>query len=132
MTIQTLPREEVPAASTGTPEPVGRAAIPKFRPSLTEEEAVTQARLLKALADPHRLRILSLLSRHEGEVCVYEMVESFALEQPTVSHHLRLLRDAGLVECRKKGLWAYYYVCRERLTLGQQIVEALFPHASAE
>lgn len=98
---------------------------PKFMPALTEEEAVLQARLLKALADPTRLRILSLLSRHEGEVCVFEIVESFTLEQPTISHHLRILRDAGLVDCRKKGLWAYYYVRREALSRAQEVINGL-------
>jgi len=95
-----------------TPPGTGVGVVPKFVPTLTEDEAVSQARLLKALADPTRLRILSLLSRYEGEVCVFEIVESFTLEQPTISHHLRILRDAGLVDCRKKGLWAYYYVRR--------------------
>ncbi|HLG78846.1 MAG TPA: metalloregulator ArsR/SmtB family transcription factor [Ktedonobacteraceae bacterium] len=98
---------------------------PKFVPTLSEEDAVVQARLLKALADPTRLRILSLLSRHEGEVCVFEIVESFTLEQPTISHHLRILRDAGLVDCRKKGLWAYYYVRREALNRARDIIEGL-------
>ena len=108
--------------------PVANTAVgvsPKFMPALTEEEAVTQARLLKALADPTRLRILSLLSRHEGEVCVFEIVESFTLEQPTISHHLRILRDAGLVDCRKKGLWAYYYVRREALGRAQEVINGL-------
>lgn len=98
---------------------------PKFMPALTEEEAIGQARLLKALADPTRLRILSLLSRHEGEVCVFEIVESFTLEQPTISHHLRILRDAGLVDCRKKGLWAYYYVRRDALNRARDIINGL-------
>jgi ArsR family transcriptional regulator len=110
---------QIPAANTA----VGIA--PKFTPTLTEEEAVGQARLLKALADPTRLRILSLLGRHEGEVCVFEIVESFTLEQPTISHHLRILRDAGLVDCRKKGLWAYYYVRREALTRAQEMINSL-------
>ena len=110
---------QIPASSTA----IGIA--PKFTPTLSEEEAVVQARLLKALADPTRLRILSLLSRHEGEVCVFEIVESFTLEQPTISHHLRILRDAGLVDCRKKGLWAYYYVRREALTRAQEVINAL-------
>ena len=101
------------------------SVAPKFAPTLAEEEAVLQARLLKALADPTRLRILSLLSRYEGEVCVFEIVESFTLEQPTISHHLRILRDAGLVDCRKKGLWAYYYVRREALNRAQQIIGGL-------
>ena len=103
----------------------GVGVVPKFVPTLTEDEAVSQARLLKALADPTRLRILSLLSRYEGEVCVFEIVESFTLEQPTISHHLRILRDAGLVDCRKKGLWAYYYVRREALTRAQEVINSL-------
>jgi ArsR family transcriptional regulator, arsenate/arsenite/antimonite-responsive transcriptional repressor len=98
---------------------------PKFAPALSEDDAVTHARLLKALADPTRLRILSLLSRYEGEVCVFEIVESFTLEQPTISHHLRILRVAGLVDCRKKGLWAYYYVRREALNRAREVINAL-------
>lgn len=108
--------------------PLGNPAVgiaPKFVPTLSEDDAVVQARLLKALADPTRLRILSLLSRHEGEVCVFEIVESFTLEQPTISHHLRILRDAGLVDCRKKGLWAYYYVRREALSRAGDVIEGL-------
>jgi ArsR family transcriptional regulator, arsenate/arsenite/antimonite-responsive transcriptional repressor len=108
--------------------PLANAApnmTPKFVPTLTEEDAVSQARLLKALADPTRLRILSLLSRHEGEVCVFEIVESFTLEQPTISHHLRILRDAGLVDCRKKGLWAYYYVRRDALNRARDVIDGL-------
>lgn len=110
---------QTPAGNTGV------GVIPKFVPALTEEEAVSNARLLKALADPTRLRILSLLSRYEGEVCVFEIVESFTLEQPTISHHLRILRDAGLVDCRKKGLWAYYYVRREALNRAQEVINNL-------
>ena len=117
--VSMLNRQSVPLSGTG----VGLA--PKFVPTLTEEEAVMQARLLKALADPTRLRILSLLSRHEGEVCVFEIVESFTLEQPTISHHLRILRDAGLVDCRKKGLWAYYYVRRDALSRAREVIEGL-------
>jgi ArsR family transcriptional regulator len=97
----------------------------KFAPALSEEEAVAQSRLLKALADPTRLQIISLLARHEGEVCVFEIVESFTLEQPTISHHLRILRDAGLVDCRKKGLWAYYYVKRDALNKAKGYIDAL-------
>jgi ArsR family transcriptional regulator len=114
---------------TNRPAPVGGTTVvgisPKFVPTLSEDDAVVQARLLKALADPTRLRILSLLSRHEGEVCVFEIVESFTLEQPTISHHLRILRDAGLVDCRKKGLWAYYYVRREALGRAREVIENL-------
>ncbi len=108
-----------------TPANSGVGVVSKFVPTLTADEAVSQARLLKALADPTRLRILSLLARYEGEVCVFEIVESFPLEQPTISHHLRILRDAGLVDCRKKSLWAYYYVRREALTRAKAIMDQL-------
>jgi ArsR family transcriptional regulator, arsenate/arsenite/antimonite-responsive transcriptional repressor len=119
VSVGTLHRQTAPLSNPA----VGIA--PKFVPTLSEDDAVSQARLLKALADPTRLRILSLLSRHEGEVCVFEIVESFTLEQPTISHHLRILRDAGLVDCRKKGLWAYYYVRREALARAGDVIEDL-------
>ncbi len=117
--VSMLSRQAVPINNTAA------GIAPKFVPTLSEDDAVIQARLLKALADPTRLRILSLLSRHEGEVCVFEIVESFTLEQPTISHHLRILRDAGLVDCRKKGLWAYYYVRREALGRAREVIEDL-------
>ena len=118
MTSSEEPNGQVLGAS---PEDIA----PKFTPTLAEEEALMLARMLRALADPTRLRILSLLSRYEGEVCVFEIVESFTLEQPTISHHLSILRDAGLVDCSKKGLWAYYYVRRETLKRAQEYIGAL-------
>lgn len=133
-TTQTISMVAAPTAAANTVSILSRQAAlsntavsiaPKFAPTLTEDEAITQARLLKALADPTRLRILSLLSRHEGEVCVFEIVESFTLEQPTISHHLRILRDAGLVDCRKKGLWAYYYVRRDALSRAREVINEL-------
>lgn len=119
LSVGTLHRQTAPLSNPAV------GIVPKFVPTLNEDDAVIQARLLKALADPTRLRILSLLSRHEGEVCVFEIVESFTLEQPTISHHLRILRDAGLVDCRKKGLWAYYYVRREALARAGGVIEGL-------
>ena len=104
---------------------VGIGVAPKFAPTLNEDEAVDQARLLKALADPTRLRILSLLSRHEGEVCVFEIVESFTLEQPTISHHLRILLNAGLVDYRKRGLYSFYYVDKNKLKAVSTIINGL-------
>lgn len=89
--------------------------VKRFVAPLEVEPATTQARLLKALADPTRLRMVSLLSRYEGEVNVSELTESLPLEQATISHHLRILRKAGLIDCRKKGLWSYYYVRVERI-----------------
>lgn len=97
----------------------------KFLSSLAENDAVSRARLLKALADPTRLRMLNLLSRYGGRICVSELGESFAITQPTVSHHLRILRDAGLVGFRKRGLWVYYSVRPEALHSAQEIIRAL-------
>ena len=92
---------------------------------LNEQNAKKQARLLKALADPTRLRLLSKLSKYADEVCVKEIVENFTLEQPTISHHLRILQDAGLVEGLKRGLFVYYYVCQDTISRAQGYIEAL-------
>jgi ArsR family transcriptional regulator len=66
-------------------------------------------RVLRALADPTRLGILALLVHH-GTLCVCHIVEAFPLGQPTISHHLRLLREAGLIACARRGTWCYYRV----------------------
>ena len=66
------------------------------------------AGLFKALADPHRLTILATLARAEDEVCVCDFTAELPLNQPTVSHHLKILRDAGLVLCERRGTWVYY------------------------
>lgn len=71
-------------------------------------QAGDAASLLKAAADPHRLTILATLARAGEEVCVCEFTETLPLNQPTVSHHLRILRDAGLVEAERRGTWVYY------------------------
>jgi ArsR family transcriptional regulator len=105
-----------------TPTPSSTAG---FVPPLGEEEASKQALLFKALADPTRLRILSLLSRHEGNACVDEITQCFPLDQATISHHLRALRDAGLVEYCRKGTWNYYYVRREALGRARDMIEQL-------
>ncbi len=67
-----------------------------------------QAALFKALADPHRLAMLATLARADDEVCVCDFTGALPLEQPTVSHHLRILREAGLVSCERRGTWVYY------------------------
>ncbi len=89
-------------------------------PNCTEEVARTrfddgrladQERALTALADPTRLRILHLLSRHDS-LCVCEIEAAFDLGQPTISHHLKILREAGVVTVERRGTWAYYAVAR--------------------
>jgi ArsR family transcriptional regulator len=71
------------------------------------------ASLAKALADPIRVQLVDVLRRHAGKVCVCELTPLFDVSQPTVSHHLKALRDAGLVGVERQGLWAYYYVNSE-------------------
>ncbi|GGM49772.1 transcriptional regulator [Longimycelium tulufanense] len=74
-----------------------------------EADAAELARVFKALSDPVRLRLLSLVAaRSGGEACVCELVEPFDLSQPTISHHLKVLREAGLVTAERRGTWVYY------------------------
>ncbi|SDF58556.1 ArsR/SmtB family transcription factor [Klenkia brasiliensis] len=76
---------------------------------LDPQDAEALARTLKALADPTRLRLLSLVAAHEGgEACVCDLTDPVGLSQPTVSHHLKVLVDAGLLTRDKRGVWAYY------------------------
>lgn len=84
---------------------------PLVTEALAEEPAAELARGFKALGDPVRLRLLSLIaSRAGGEVCVCELTEAFTLTGPTISHHLKVLRAAGLVGCERRGTWVYYWV----------------------
>ena len=83
---------------------------------LSAEQAEQVAPLLKALADPVRLRLMSLVASHPGgEVCVCDLDESFDLSQPTISHHMKVLHDAGLVDRDKRGVWVYYRARSEAL-----------------
>ncbi len=78
---------------------------------LTMEQAGQVAPLLKALADPVRLRLMSLVaSRQDGEACICDLNEAFELSQPTISHHMKVLYEAGLVDRDKRGVWVYYRV----------------------
>ncbi|MFQ6394195.1 metalloregulator ArsR/SmtB family transcription factor [Nocardia sp. KC 131] len=77
---------------------------------LSHEVAAELAGAFKALADPARLRLLSLIASRPGaEVCVCELTPQFELSQPTVSHHLKVLREAGLIDCQRRGTWVYYW-----------------------
>ena len=88
---------------------------PVAYPDVDPQRADRIARIAKALGDPIRLQLVDVLRRHAGKVCVCELVPLFDLSQPTVSHHLKVLRDAGLVDCERRGLWAYYYVTPDSL-----------------
>ncbi|MBN6056520.1 helix-turn-helix transcriptional regulator [Nonomuraea sp. RK-328] len=92
--------------------PVGEGCCaPMSRESLGEDDAAGLARMFKALSDPVRLRLLSLIASHEGgEACVCDLTGPFDVSQPTISHHLRVLREAGLVGSERRGTWVYYWV----------------------
>jgi len=97
MTIAEAPTEQ--AACCAVPE----------RAPLAEDAAVALARTLKAIADPTRLRLVSIVAASgDGEVCVCDLTEPVGLSQPTVSHHLKVLVEAGLLHREKRGTWAYY------------------------
>jgi len=84
---------------------------------LSRPQAEQVAPLLKALADPVRLRLLSIVASHQGgEACVCDLNECFELSQPTISHHLKVLHAAGLLERSKRGTWVYYRARPEALT----------------
>ena len=83
---------------------------PLVRPSISARRAERMASLAKALGDPIRVQLVDVLRRHAGKVCVCELTPLFDVSQPTISHHLKVLRDAGLVGVERRGLWAYYYV----------------------
>ena len=99
-------------------DPVETAACcpPLSAQPLSAEQAEQVAPLLKALADPVRLRLMSLVASHPGgEACVCDLGEGFGLSQPTISHHLKVLHDAGLLERDKRGVWVYYRARTEAL-----------------
>jgi ArsR family transcriptional regulator, arsenate/arsenite/antimonite-responsive transcriptional repressor len=98
------------AAVTLAPRPpAGECCAPLLRQPITAGQAADLARMLRALADPVRLRLVSMVAGHEGgEACVCELTGPLGLTQPTISHHLKILVDAGIFTRDKRGVWAYY------------------------
>jgi ArsR family transcriptional regulator len=102
--IELTPVQTVACCSPLVQEPIGA------------EEAERIAPLLKAIADPVRLRLLSLVASHtEGEACVCDLNDAFDLSQPTISHHLKVLHEVGLLDRSKRGVWVYYRAKPEAL-----------------
>jgi ArsR family transcriptional regulator, arsenate/arsenite/antimonite-responsive transcriptional repressor len=102
-TLELTPAAEsqavVEACSTLVREPIGETA------------AAGLAQVFKALGDPVRLRLVSLIGAHQGgEVCVCELTTAFDLTQPTISHHLKVLREAGIIDGERRGTWVYYWL----------------------
>jgi len=93
---------------SGQGDPVACCA-PLSQGVLSAEQAEQVAPLLKALADPVRLRLMSLVASHPGgEACVCDLADAFDLSQPTISHHLKVLHESGLLDREKRGVWVYY------------------------
>jgi ArsR family transcriptional regulator, arsenate/arsenite/antimonite-responsive transcriptional repressor len=99
-------------STAATVQPPGSTSTPSaslLKEPITAPQAADLAQLLKALADPTRLRLVSMVAAHEdGEACVCELTELLGLTQPTISHHLKVLIDAGILTRDKRGVWAYY------------------------
>jgi ArsR family transcriptional regulator len=93
-------------------DPVACCA-PLAASTLTDEELAATARLFKALADPARVRLVNLIAANGGAVCQCDLIDPVGLSQPTVSHHIRKLVDAGLVEREQRGKWAYFSLKRD-------------------
>jgi ArsR family transcriptional regulator, arsenate/arsenite/antimonite-responsive transcriptional repressor len=97
-------------------ETIASACTPLFAGPLAADEAADLSRALKVIADPTRLRLLSLIqAQPSGEACVCHLTEPLGLTQPTVSHHLKVLADAGLVVREQRGSWAYFRVAPDQL-----------------
>ena len=114
--IDACQHRQVPMALELTPVESAACCSPLQREALSLEAAERVTPLLKALADPVRLRLVSLVAAHEGgEACVCDLTGAFDLSQPTISHHLKVLHEAGLLSRSKRGVWVYYQVRREAL-----------------
>jgi ArsR family transcriptional regulator len=98
------------------PAETAACCAPLSREPLSRDQADQVAPLLKALADPVRLRLMSLIASHPGgEACVCDLTGAFDLSQPTISHHLKVLHESGLLDREKRGVWVYYRARTEAL-----------------
>jgi ArsR family transcriptional regulator len=96
---------------------------PLAAPTLTDEQASATAELFKALGDPARVRIVNLIVTNGAPVCVCDLVEPLGLSQPTVSHHLKKLTGAGVLEREQRGKWAYFSLTREAVDTLAAVVD---------
>ncbi|HTT52834.1 MAG TPA: metalloregulator ArsR/SmtB family transcription factor [Streptosporangiaceae bacterium] len=99
-----IPAAELPAV-------VEACSTPLVGEPIRESAAAGLAQVFKALGDPVRLRLVSLIGAHQGgQVCVCELTTAFDLTQPTISHHLKVLREAGVIDSERRGTWVYYWL----------------------
>jgi ArsR family transcriptional regulator len=106
-----------------------QCCAPIAREPLAEDDAAELAVLLKAVADPVRLRLLSRIGSHAGgEACVCDLTDAFDLTAPTISHHLKVLRTAGLIDSQRRGTWVYYWIIPEAVNkLGELFAPLAVP-----
>ncbi|TDD87720.1 transcriptional regulator [Saccharopolyspora karakumensis] len=117
-----MPKQDVLIVSRGEAEPCASAVM---REPLTVDQAADLAKVFKAIGEPVRLRLLSLIASHAGgEACVCDLTGAFELSGPTISHHLKVLREAGVIEGDRRGTWIYYRVKSDTLRL---LSESLAP-----
>jgi ArsR family transcriptional regulator, arsenate/arsenite/antimonite-responsive transcriptional repressor len=109
MSKQELTLTPVPASAAG------ECCTPISDAALDPAAAAEGASVFKALADPVRLRLLSMITSADGEICVCDLTPQFEVSGPTISHHLKVLREAGLVDCERRGTWVYYWPVADRL-----------------
>ena len=100
-------------------------ALPEIDPRWAE----TTAGLMKALADPARLTMIAALTKAKSPVCICDFTADLGLAQATVSHHMAKLRDAGLVDCEKKGIWTYYWLRPDLPTKTRRLISGLISEA---
>jgi len=108
----TLTDPPTDVAAPAAPRATGRGCCALTPDSLqmTSEDAARLAAMLKAMGNPVRLQIVHMLSRYGGQACVCDVESLFDLSQPTISHHLKVLRNAGIIDSEQRGLWRYYFV----------------------
>ena len=111
--------------TTARAEKEARCCVPVLQAPLSESDADEMAAAFKVLADPVRLRLLSLIASRDSETCACELVGDLDRSQPTISHHLSVLHDAGLVAREKRGRWVWYTIDRDRVAA---LSDALAPH----
>src|SRR5690606_29979076 len=120
--VRRMPKQEVLIVSRDEAEPCASAVM---REPLTVDQAADLAKVFKAIGEPVRLRLLSLIASHAGgEACVCDLTDAFELSGPTISHHLKVLREAGVIEGDRRGTWIYYRVKPDTLRL---LSESLAP-----
>ena len=112
-----MPNGKLPVLEVNEPErrPGERCCVPVTGEALSLEEAESLTADLSILAHPVRVRLLDVLARSESAVCQCDLEGVVPVKQPTLSHHLKLLREAGLIECERRGLWTYCTVRRDAL-----------------